>query len=82
MAGSSFDKSLDKEIAKKVLNFDKTQVIVSIMCYNEGSHKIQLSRLVQDGESGDWKFAKLGRLTKDEAIATAGAMADLVAKMK
>jgi len=67
MAG--FDKSLDVELFGEEANFETTKIRVSVMCYNEGQKKIQLSRENLDNESGDWRWSKLGRMTKDEAKA-------------
>ena len=67
MAG--FDKSLDKELFGEEIKFETTKLRVSIMSYNEGKAKLQLSRENLNNESGDWIFAKLGRLSKDEAQA-------------
>lgn len=78
---AKFDKELDKVIDKKVLAFENTQIIVAKHSYNEGAEKIQISRLNKKQDTDDWVFSKLGRLTKDEAIATAGALADMVASM-
>lgn len=66
MAG--FDPSLDKELFKKEAVFDSTAVKVSVMQYNEGQKKLQLSRENMSAE-GEPRFAKLGRLTKQEAEA-------------
>ncbi|MDA3855148.1 MAG: hypothetical protein PF569_02730 [Candidatus Woesearchaeota archaeon] len=67
MAG--FDKTLDKELFGEEAKFDATKIKVSIMSYNEGRTKLQLSRENLDVDSGDWRFSKLGRLTKEEAEA-------------
>ena len=64
MAG--FDSSLDKELFSKSAKFENTTVKVSVMQYNEGMKKLQLSRENLNAE-GEPRFAKLGRLTKDEA---------------
>lgn len=66
MAG--FDSSLDKELFSKEAKFENTTVKVSIMQYNDGMKKLQLSRENVNAE-GEPRFAKLGRLTKDEAEA-------------
>lgn len=63
-----YDKSLDKEIEVKVLEFPdrNTNIKVSIMEYNGGAKKLQLSRVNFDPNTQEEKFAKLGRLTKAE----------------
>ena len=66
MAG--FDSSLDKELFSKEAKFENTTVKISVMQYNEGMKKLQLSRENYNAD-GEPRFAKLGRLTKDEAEA-------------
>jgi len=67
MAG--FDKSLDKELFKKEAKFETTKISVSVMSYNEGRSKVQLARENLNPEDGEWRWSKLGRMTKDEAQA-------------
>lgn len=64
MAG--FDRSLDKNLFSETIEFENTRVIVGVFQYNEGQKKLQLSRENKNAEE-EWKFAKLGRLTKAEA---------------
>ena len=65
MAFGKFDKSLDKEIFSEAIQFETTRITVGIFSYNDGEKKMQISRenMNQDGE---WSFAKLGRMFKDE----------------
>ncbi|PLW79380.1 hypothetical protein C0585_08205 [Candidatus Woesearchaeota archaeon] len=65
----AFDKSLDKEIFGEEVKFEVTKIRVSVMSYNEGQKKLQLSRENLNTNSGEYGFAKLGRMTKDEAEA-------------
>ena len=60
-----FDKSLDQELFSQALEFDKSRITVSVFAYNKGTPKLQLSRENKSSE-GEYTFAKLGRLTKDE----------------
>jgi hypothetical protein len=64
MAG--FDKSLDKEIFSTQKEYETTRLVVSIMAYNEGQAKLQISRENLDMNSGEWRWNKLGRLRKEE----------------
>ena len=63
-----FDPNLDKEIWGESVDFEKTKITVAIKQYNDGIMKLQIGRENKraDGESS---FAKLGRLTKEEAEA-------------
>jgi hypothetical protein len=60
-----YDASLDKELFCKAVEVDDGVLSVKIMSYNEGTPKLQISR-ERRGKEGDLKFAKLGRLTKEE----------------
>lgn len=60
-----FDKSLDKEMFSESLGFDKSRITVSVFAYNNGTPKLQLSRENKSAD-GEYTFAKLGRLTKEE----------------
>ena len=64
MAG--FDPELDKEIFRKEAVFDRSRIVVSIKSYNEGIPKVQLARDLKDQETGEFKWGKLGRLSKEE----------------
>ncbi len=61
-----YDASLDKEIFGKAVENDMGRLSVKVMAYNEGVKKLQISRERRDAE-GEYKFAKLGRMTKEEA---------------
>jgi hypothetical protein len=63
----AFDKSLDKALFSESVEFETTKITVSVMSYNEGAKKLQLSRENRDQNSGEYRFAKLGRMFKDEA---------------
>jgi len=56
---------LDKELFSEALSFDKSRITVSVFAYNNGTPKLQLSRETKTMD-GEYSFAKLGRLTKDE----------------
>ncbi|OVE74522.1 hypothetical protein BVX95_02325 [archaeon D22] len=62
----AFDKSLDKELFGEDVLFDTTKIRVSVYSYNEGPKKLQISRENMNA-SGEPQFAKLGRMTKEEA---------------
>ena len=65
----AFDKSLDKELFSETVDFETTRIRVSVFSYNEGTPKLQLSREVLNQNTGDYIFAKLGRLVKEEVEA-------------
>ena len=63
MAG--FDKSLDRELFSETIEFGKTRITVAVFSYNEGVPKVQISR-ENANAAGEWTFAKLGRMNKEE----------------
>ena len=64
----AFDKNLDRELFSETASFETTRIKVGVYSYNDGEKKLQISRenMSQDGQ---WSFAKLGRMFKDEAEA-------------
>lgn len=75
----AFDPNLDVTLDSRELAFNNTRITVSIKQYNEGEKKIQIGREVWRNE--DWSFAKLGRMTQEEAKGVSEALQELVAKM-
>jgi hypothetical protein len=65
----AFDKNLDKELFSEVAEFEVTRVKVGVYSYNDGPKKLQLSRENLNTDSGEYRFAKLGRMTKEEVDA-------------
>lgn len=63
-----YDSSLDKQLFSKGWEGEGTKITVSVYSYNNGPKKLQISRENFDAE-GQPRFAKLGRLLKEEAQA-------------
>jgi len=61
-----YDKSLDVETFKEVKDFGETRITVGVFSYNGGAKKLQLTR-ENKSQTEEWRFTKLGRLTKEEA---------------
>jgi hypothetical protein len=61
-----YDKNLDEQLFSKAWETEGVRITVSIYSYNGGAKKLQISRENQNAE-GEYRFAKLGRLAKDEA---------------
>ena len=79
---AEFDKSLDKEISYKEAKFETTRIKVSVMSYNESAPKIQLTRENLNNTSGEWRWNKLGRLTKEEALKVIPLIEQTIKEMK
>lgn len=60
-----YDSSLDESLFSKSYEKDSERISVSIHSYNNGTKKLQLTRENKNTQ-GDFKFAKLGRMTKEE----------------
>lgn len=60
-----YDSSLDEQLFSKVWENETGKIAVSIHSYNNGPKKLQISREIKD-RNGDFTFAKLGRLSKEE----------------
>ena len=79
MAG--FDKSLDKEVFSESVEFETSKLTVGVFSYNEGTPKLQISKEVLDPNTGEYKWAKLGRMFKEEVEAIAPLLQKAVEKM-
>ncbi|MDP7141217.1 MAG: hypothetical protein QF362_03350 [Candidatus Woesearchaeota archaeon] len=64
----AFDKNLDVEIFAETASFETSRIKVGVYSYNEGEKKLQFSRENMN-QNGEWSFAKLGRMLKEEAEA-------------
>ncbi len=60
-----YDPTLDESLFSKSYESETQRLTVSVFSYNKGVKKLQISRENIDSE-GNSKFAKLGRMTKDE----------------
>jgi hypothetical protein len=75
-----YDSSLDERLFSKSWETDTDRLTVSIYSYNQGQKKLQINRERRD-KSGDLKFAKLGRMTKEEAEAVLPLIQEALAQM-
>ncbi|NLE64613.1 MAG: hypothetical protein GX606_01710 [Elusimicrobia bacterium] len=75
-----YDSSLDVSIFKETKEFDGTRITVGVFSYNGGEKKLQVGRENQDA-GGEWRFSKLGRMTKTEAEAVIPVMTKAVGSM-
>jgi hypothetical protein len=62
----AFDKNLDQNLFSEAKEFETTRITVGIFSYNGGEKKLQISRENRLQSTGEWTFAKLGRMNKDE----------------
>ncbi len=60
-----YDAELDVKKFSEEVEFVDSKIVISVMCYNEGIEKLQLSREIKNAE-GEYRFSKLGRMIKEE----------------
>lgn len=63
-----YDSSMDERLFSKSWENDSCRLTVSVFSYNKGAKKLQIARENRDPQ-GELRFAKLGRLSKEEAQA-------------
>ena len=60
-----YDSSLDECLFTKTRETETERMSVNVYSYNKGPKKLQINREHKDAQ-GNFRFAKLGRLTKKE----------------
>jgi len=63
-----YDSSLDESLFSRSWESDSTRLTVSIYSYNKGPQKLQITRENRNPD-GDFRFTKLGRMSKEEVQA-------------
>ena len=61
-----YNSELDESLYSKSFEVETGRLTVSVYSYNKGMKKMQLSRESRTAD-GDFRFGKLGRVTKEEA---------------
>ena len=61
-----YDANLDVGTVSRFWQNDTGKIVVSVHSYNNGPKKLQITRELED-KQGNPNFAKLGRLSKEEA---------------
>jgi hypothetical protein len=75
-----YDANMDKALFSEIVEFETTRITVSVFSYNNGTPKLQISRENMDPD-GTFKFAKLGRMIKEEAEKVVPLMAKALEQM-
>ena len=60
-----YDSSLDEKVFLKSRETDSDRLTVGVYSYNKGAKKLQIARENRDAQ-GDFRYAKLGRMNKEE----------------
>ena len=61
-----YDSNLDEKLFSESWESESTRVTVSVYSYNKGAKKMQITRENKD-PNDNFRFTKLGRLSKEEA---------------
>ena len=75
-----YDRELDVSSFSKEWENDKQKLTVSVFSCNQGEKKLQISRENRNA-AGELRFAKLGRMTKEEADAILPLIQEAAAQM-
>ena len=75
-----YDSSLDETLFTKAWETDAERLTVSVRSYNKGTKKLQITR-ENRGPEGELRFAKLGRMTKEEIDAILPLIQEAASKM-
>lgn len=75
-----YKSELDEALFSKSTETENGRLTVSVYSYNKGAKKLQITR-ENRGMEGDFMFAKLGRMTKDEVEAVLPLMQEAKEKM-
>ncbi len=70
-----YDSSLDQQVFSEFWESESTKITVGVYSYNKGAKKIQITRENKD-PNGNFRFTRLGRLSKEEL----GAVLPLIQK--
>ena len=61
----AYDRSLDERLFSKSWESALQRLTISVYSYNKGPKKMQITREIKDSQ-GNFKFARLGRMNKEE----------------
>lgn len=60
-----YNTELDTQVYTKSVTTETGKITVSVWSYNNGPKKVQIVREIKDNE-GNFKFTRLGRISKPE----------------
>ena len=76
-----YDSSLDQKVFSREWVTDRERLTVSVYSYNNGPRKLQITRENKDKE-GNYRFIRLGRLSKEEIGAILPLIQEAVGSME
>lgn len=75
-----YDASLDEKVFAKTWEGESDRITVSVYSYNKGAKKLQITRENKNSQ-GEYRFTKLGRMSKEEAEAVLPLVQEAIGKM-
>ncbi len=75
-----YDSSLDQKIFGEAWESESTRINVSVFSYNNGPKKVQITRENKDS-TGNFRFTKLGRMSREELQAVLPLLNEAIEKM-
>jgi len=72
-----YDPSLDECVASKIWESEGGRIVVGVHSYNGGQKKLQMTRENKTA-AGEYRFTKLGRMTREELEAILPFLQELV----
>ncbi len=75
-----YDTNLDELVFSKEWEAEEGKIVVSVHSYNKGAKKLQITREIKD-RSGNFIYARLGRLSKEEIEGILPLIKEATAKM-
>lgn len=76
----AYERDLDECLFSQSWESGRQRVTVSVYSYNKGPKKLQITR-ENKGPEGNFRFAKLGRMTKEETEAILPLIQEALSRM-
>ncbi len=76
----AYERDLDECLFSKSWETGPQRLTVSVYSYNKGPKKLQITR-ENKGPEGNFRFAKLGRMTKEETEAVLPLIQEALSRM-
>ena len=75
-----YNPKLDECVFSKQWEVETHRITVSVYCYNKGAKKLQITR-ENRASDGEFRFTRLGRLSKEEITAVLPLINEALSKM-
>lgn len=75
-----YETELDEKVFSEAWEAEGTRINISVYSYNKGPKKLQITRENRIGD-GDFRYVKMGRLSKEEIEAILPLIKEALTKM-